>query len=562
MSLRKGLTLVLVLFLAAFTATLMVAQETTGGLQGTVKDASGAVVPNANITLKGSTLIGAKSLTTDAGGYYRFANLPPGTYTMTVAAKGFTTLKRSDINIEVGHLPTLDLALKVGAAETVVEVNSEAPVIDVTTTHTMTNVTPDVLADVPHGRSFQSVIQFAPSARNEPLAGNTYGGTGGSMPGSSGNGLNVGFSIGGAADSENAYLVEGQDTENISGGYSKANVPYQFIQEVQVKTSGIEAEHGGALGGVVNVVMKKGGNQFHGQLFTYWEGNSIDANQNNTFLQYDPNASNVGLIDPGTQLYRGKKDSFHDLSPGGTLGGAIIKDRLWFFVGFAPEINSLSRTVDFTPADPTVGVQHFTQDRKQYYGTARLDYAATQKIRLFASWLYQYARETGASIPSADPINTSFTNTSVFSPLAQYSPKIGWSAPNSTYNFGADITLSPRVVSTTRFGYFFDNYHDFGWPTSGVNLVWDTNVDATTTDNAGNPVPSSLFGTAGKTTVPYTGTYTLFNADKHYQFDQDISFFKSGWGGTHNFKFGYQLNHLSNVISQNGNVPQAFLHVG
>jgi hypothetical protein len=562
MTLRKGFTLVLVLLFAALTATLVLGQETTGGLQGTVKDASGAVVPNATISLTGSTLVGTKSQTTDSNGYYRFANLPPGNYTLAVAAKGFNSLKRSDISIEVGHLPTLDLALKVGAAETVVEVTGEAPVIDVTTTRTMTNVTPDVLNDVPHGRSFQSVIQFAPSARNEPLAGNMNGGTGGSLPGSSGNGLNVGFSIGGAADSENAYLVEGQDTENISGGYSKANVPYQFIQEVQVKTSGIEAEHGGALGGVVNVVMKKGGNQWHGQVFTYWEGDGLDADNNNTFLQYDPNASNVGKIDPGTQLYTGKKDSFRVLQPGGTLGGAIVKDRLWFFVGFSPELDSLHRTVDFSAADPTIGIQHFTQDKKLYYGTGRLDYAATQKIRLFASWLYQYARETGASMPTADPTNSSFTNTSIFSPLSAYSPKIGWSAPNSTYNFGADITITPKIVSTTRFGYFFENYHDFGWPTQGVNLVWDTNVDSTTLDNSGKPLPSNLFGTAGTTTAPYNASYTLLNANKHYQFNQDVAFFKSGWGGTHNFKFGYQLNHLVNVISQNGNVPEAFLEVG
>jgi hypothetical protein len=565
MTFRKSFTLVLVLFFATVSALVAVAQETTGGLQGTVKDASGAVVSNATVSLTGSSLVGTKSQTADSNGYYRFANLPPGNYTLTVEAKGFNTLKRSDINIGVGRLPTLDIALKVGTADTVVEVTSEAPVIDVTTTRSMTNVTQDVLADVPHGRSFQSVIQFAPSARNEPLAGNVNGGTGGSLPGSSGNGLNVGFSIGGAADSENAYLVEGQDTENISGGYSKANVPYQFIQEVQVKTSGIEAEHGGALGGVVNVVMKKGGNQWHGQVFTYWEGDKLDANNNNTFLQYDPNAQNTQLNDPGTQLYRGRKDGFRVLQPGATLGGAIVKDKLFFFVGFAPEFNSLHRTVDFTPADPTIGIQRFNRDEKLWYGMGRLDYAATQKIRLFASWLYQYSRETGASIPTADPVNSSFNNTSVFTPLSAYASNIGWSAPNSTYNFGADITLSPKVVSTTRFGYFFENYHDFGWPTTGVNLVWNTSVDNTTTDNTGQLLPaaaSSLINPAGATTAPYNSSYTLYNASKHYQFNEDVAFFKSGWGGTHNFKFGYQLNHLSNVINQNGNVPEAFLNVG
>jgi hypothetical protein len=117
----------------------------------------------------------------------------------------------------------------------------------------MTNVSEQQLQNLPTGITFQSVIQFAPMARDEPLAGmqlngHGTGGSGGSMPGSSGNGQSFGYSIGGAADSESSYLVEGQDTENISGGYSKANVPMDFIQDVDIKTSGVEAEYGGALG--------------------------------------------------------------------------------------------------------------------------------------------------------------------------------------------------------------------------------------------------------------------------------------------------------------------------
>jgi hypothetical protein len=477
MRFSKSSSFVLWLLLAALSVTVVFAQETTGGLQGTVKDPNGAVVPKATVELTGSSLVGAKKQATDSAGYYRFANLPPGDYKLTVTASGFSTSKRDGIVIEVGHLPTLDFTMKVGASETVVEVSGEAPVIDVTSTRTMTNVSQEVIDNIPHGRTFQSVIQFAPSARNEPLAG-MAGGTGGSLPGSSGNGLGYGFSVGGAADSENSYLVEGQDTENISGGFSKANVPFQFIQEVQVKTSGIEAEHGGALGGVVNVVMKKGSNQWHGGLFTTWEGDGVDGNNNRTFLQYDPTQGNNGLVDPPTQLYTPKKDSFRVLQPGGTVGGAIIKDKLWFFAGFAPQFNSLSRTVNFNATDNNIGIQHFNQDEKEYYATTRLDYAMSQKVRLFASWLYQDARETGAHLPTADPTNASFTNPTISTPLSAYSSAIGWSAPNSTYNFGADISLTPKIVSTTRFGYFFENYHDFGWPTSGVNLVWDTSVNA------------------------------------------------------------------------------------
>jgi hypothetical protein len=538
--------------------TFCFGQETTGGLQGAVKDSSGAVIPKAKVVLTGTTLVGAKELSTDASGNYRFANLPPGLYTLTITAPGFSTSKREGIAVEVGHLPTQNITLAAGAATTTVEVTAAAPLIDPTTVTSLTNITNDVIEDVPHGTSFQSVIQFAPMARNEPLAG-SGGGTGGSSPGSSGNGLGFGYSIGGAADSENSYLVEGQDTESISTGYSKASVPMEFIDQVEIETSGISAEHGGALGGVVNVVMKKGGNGFHGQLFGSYESSGTDANQSNAFLRYDPTGAGATTTqDPYTQLYHPLKDHFRNIEPGISVGGPIWKDKIWFFGGFEPYVNTLARTVNF--GNPT-GSQYFTQDRQTYFTTFRIDAALTSKIRVFGSWLYQYARETGDSLPGADPTESSYLNTSTEEPLTQFAHGIGWSAPNATYNFGADVTLTPRLVATTRYGYFFENYHDFGWQTSTPNLGFATS-GVGQVDNAGNPLPAALQQNAGYSTAPYTGTYTLFNASKHYQFNQDFAYSKSGWLGNHYFKFGYQLNHLSNVIDQNGNVPNATLVVG
>jgi hypothetical protein len=577
-----------------FSMLLLVAnvfgQETTGGLQGTVKDPSGAVVSNATVELSGTTLLGKKSLTTDGSGYYRFANLPPGTYTVTVKAATFSELKREGVVIEVGHLPTLDLTLSVGAAGTVVEVTGAAPVIDVTTNTNQTNLTRDELDNTPHGYSFQSVIQYAPMARNEPLAGGA-GGTGGAPPGSTANGGANGFSIGGAADSESTYLVEGQDTENISMGFSNANVPFEFIQEVQVKTSGIEAEHGGALGGVINVVMKKGSNAYHGSLFATYESNAMDGGPIGT-LRYDPlNLSNQGL-DNASQTYQPKTDHFRFVQPGFDVGGPIWKDRIWFFLGMAPLYQSRARTVNFGPSicntvtggNPTalcpnygLGNQYFTQDSQQYFGSARIDTVLTSKIRVFGSWLYQYGRETGANLPGADPINSiaaTQINTSILpTTLQSYSHGLGFVAPNATYNTGADITLTPKIVSTTRFGYFFQNYHDFGWPTSGVSVNWAASglgpggipKDQNCTPQPCTPsvaLPLSLQQGAGAQTTPFDGTFTLFNASKHYQFDEDIAFFKSGWGGTHNIKVGYQFNRMSNVIDQNGNVPFVNLYPG
>ena len=591
----KSINLFLAFLVMSVSLPLIMAQETTAGLQGTVRDTSGAVVSNAHVVVRGSALAGDKSLDTDASGYYRFANLPPGSYSVQVAAKGFKTVKREGIALEIGHLPTLDITMEVGTTSEVIEVTGQAPVIDVTTNTNQTNVNQQIIESAPHGYSFQSVIQFAPMARNEPLAGGSAGagtaGAGGMIPGSSGNGQNVGYSVGGGADSENQYLVEGQDTENISGGISAANVPFQFIQEMQIKSSGIEAEHGGALGGVVNVVMKKGSNAYHGSFFGTWEGSPVDGSWLRNYamfpappvagLRYDPLApatSSTGVpLEPNTQTYIPKKDHFSIVQTGFTVGGPIMKDRLWFFLGFAPQYNSSRRTVNFGPdlcnsvggcPNQSLGNQDFTRDLQQYFTTARLDFTVSQKVRLFASWLYQYARESGDSLPNPDPIasQSGFLNDSIFSPLSLYSHGLGFSAPNATYNVGADITLTPKIVSTTRFGYFFQNYHDFGWPTSGLDLVWGSSgLDASggpALDNSGAPLPAALAQPSGTATAPYNGNFTEVNASKHWQFNEDVAFFKSGWLGTHNIKAGYQYNRLWNIINQHGNIPQATLFPG
>ena len=593
--LHLGACLLALLFVFSLTSQIFetpaMAQETTGGLQGAVTDPSGAVVPKAKVTVTAPTLVGSKVVLTDAAGYYRFANLPPGNYTITVEAEGFETLKREGLGLEVGHLPTVNLSLKVGTVNTVVQVNTEGPMIDTTTVTTLTNIPEETLSEIPHGTSFQSVIQFAPAARNEPLEGSNMlsNGSGSVSPGNGSNGGQFGFSIGGGADSENSYLVEGQETANIIGGYSHTNVPMDFIQEVQMKTSGVEAEYGGALGGVVNVIMQKGTQKWHGSVFASFQKGAWNGSEN-PYQRYDPTSSGTvaswGQVDPNNQEYQPVRPKTSDFFPGATLGGPLfgflrghenLKNRIFMFVGFNPEFNAYERTLNYGNSSAGglgLGNVPFSQNTHTFYSVARIDAEATQKIRVFGSWLYQGQKQYGESLPGADSAQGLYNGvtdcsgkganltcgSNGISP-STYKHDIGYSAPNMTLNTGADITINNSLVATSRFGYYFENYHDFGYPTTGT--IYDFASSGTGgTDTNGNALPSTLQQSAGNISQAIDGSFTHLNANKAIQFDQDVAWFHAGKGGTHNFKFGYQLNRNSNYIFQGYNAPLVYIYPG
>src|ERR1700687_4412492 len=184
------------------------AQETTAGVQGTVKDVTGGVVPNATVEISGPALIGTRKVQTDAEGTFRLAALPPGQYTLAVSAPGFRAYKQAGIDLGVGRLPSVDVQLEVGGVAETVEVASSALLIDVTQSKVAVDVEREVIDNIPKGRSFQSLITFAPGARMEPLQGGR-------------NDKGNSFQVDGASDAENVYLVDGvnmTDAQNGGGG--------------------------------------------------------------------------------------------------------------------------------------------------------------------------------------------------------------------------------------------------------------------------------------------------------------------------------------------------------
>jgi hypothetical protein len=597
----------LVALLVMLTASaICFGQETTGSLAGTVKDATGAAIPGAKVTVATPTLVGTKTFVSDSKGTYHFENLPPGKYTVTVEAKGFSTRKQENLVLEVGHSPTVDLTLAVGSQSTVVDVDSSAgPMIDVTSVTTQTNLTKDVLDYIPRGTSFQSVIQFAPAASNEPLMGNTMtNGTGSTSPGNGSNGNAYGYSIAGGADSENSYLVEGQETANLVGGYSHTNVPFDFIDQVQVVTSGVEAEHGGALGGVVNVIMRKGSPHLHGSVFAQFENNSLDAGIS-SFIHYnaapgsgptdqpnwvtpaagvlncdnvnaDPKNCYSAASDAPIQSYQPQKPHTSDVFPGFTLGGPLSQllpkmiglkpgwdDKLFFFVGFNPEIQRYEEFINYNQTgsgNPGLGVVPISQNTNTYYSTARIDAQVSNKIRVFGSWLYQLQHQNGETLPTYADSTQGYFNANSNSAPSVFGHTLGYSAPNTTWNTGADITITQSLVSTTRLGYYFENYHDFGYPTGGTVFDFQLN-SAALNDGNGNPLPADYAQGIGTQSGPLNNI-TAYNSNKALQFDQTFALYKSGLFGTHNFRFGYQLNRDSNYISQSYNEPRVDIFAG
>jgi hypothetical protein len=562
---RRSAAILSLLLLTFALISSAIAQETTGGVEGVVKDATGATISNATVVLTGTALIGNKTLVTDGSGYYRFVNLSPGVYTVSASGTGFSELKREGIRLEVGRLPTINLTLNVGSDKTVVEVNTGTPQIDVTQSKRQTNVTRDQIDYQPRGRSYESVIAVAPGARYEPLQG--------------------GYQVDGGSTAENAYLLEGQETASLNSGKQVTQLPFEFIQEVQIKTSGIEAENGGALGGVINAIGKHGGNAWHGEVWTYYEGNPMDASPATTLRsQPDGTYCSTAVVASGpcasnprndfaNQNYTPLKDHYRLIQPGATASGYLIKNRLWAFGGFAPYLRNARRTVNFTNATclasaSCLGSRDFNQSVSTLFTSARIDYKVTDKIRVFAGWQYSYERGSGgnstgailgfsspgaltsAGFPNPDSREGTL-NSSTSSPIDSFYQGIGYVAPNALYSAGADVTLTSSLVATTRFGRSYQNYADRDLPV-GDRYIWDTN-GVTATNIAGTATVGSLNPNAGRT----TGTATLA-ANSPYgrqiytrtSFAQDLAFFKKGFFGAHDLKGGYQLNHLSADINQ------------
>ena len=356
---------------ALLVALPVVAQEQRGSIEGVVKDAQGGAIVGATVVAKSASGASVESVT-DATGTYRFPSLAPGRYEVTATLSGFAPAKVQNIDLRLGTLLTIPLTLSPGAMTETVQVVAESPLIDVKQSARATNLRAEDIDKMPKGRDFSSLVTQAPGANIE-------------------NAKLGGISIDGASAGENRFIIDGAETGNLQSGTQGKVMVTDFVDEVQVKSSGYAAEYGGATGGVINVISRTGTNAFRGNVFTYYSGDSLDSDYRPT-LRLVPSDSNRA------EYVTYPEDSYSRWEPGFTLGGPLMKDKLWFFAGYAPEWTSTDRTVTFRSNGSTGS---YNQKFKRNNYTANLTGQFGPKWRAKAAFMSSGYKQEGR-LPALD----------------------------------------------------------------------------------------------------------------------------------------------------------------
>src|SRR5262245_14069852 len=428
-----------------FAVSAAFAQENTGGIQGTVKDPTGAAIPGAKVTASSPALVRPLDAVTDKEGVYRFPKLPAGVYSITAIQAGFKTVKNEAINVLLGSELTLDIALSAGSVSESVTVSASAEAIDVTSSKASTNITEKFIENVPKGRTFNTILQVAPGVIFDMKAGSSPGGATGTAGNNPGGGVG-GFSVNGASGSENAFIIDGVEVSNIRNAAlgRESAIPFEFVREVQVKSAGFEAEYGGATGGVINVITKSGANSFHGQGSLEFTSAGLNSAPRGFWQRQ---AANQAL----GEFFRQKEDNYRSFFPIFELGGPLIKDRLNFFTAYAPELSYVERSIPFTS-----GARTTTSRTTRHYGISRLDYAPTQKIQINTSYIWTPIRISGL-LTGVDP--------RVTPPSNDLSINGGYTPANA---YTASFTYIPtsKLILSARYGYKYlnDKGNNYGLP--------------------------------------------------------------------------------------------------
>lgn len=313
---------------------LALAQSDRATITGTVKDSSAAVLSGVQVRVTNLGTNDVQTAITDDSGSYRVGNLPIGNYTVSFSKDGFKTLDRKGITLLISQVAEIDVTLQVGAIHETIEVTGAAPILQTADAAVSTNLTNTVVSELPLN------VQGSRNLSNFMFA---Y------VPGVEGS--DYSSHINGSMALSKEVMIDGTSAVSQLGGYiSESQPPMESVQEFQVDTAGISADAGRTGGGVFRYEMKSGVNQIHGTLFGFLHSTSLDALSASNHLAMITDPANAAA-------YARKSDSLSDW--GGSFGGAIVKNKLFYYVSFERYMQNMwslgpnSRTV---PTDAMLGL--------------------------------------------------------------------------------------------------------------------------------------------------------------------------------------------------------------
>jgi hypothetical protein len=487
-------------------------QERFGNISGTVLDASGAVVADATVTIVNDATNRTFTVKTRGDGTFTGADIEPGRYIVKVEKKGFSRLEIPNVVVLVGRTSGIKAEMRVGSQEQVVEVSGAAPIIDPTSTMIAHNVTAEEIALLPKGRSFEGVAILSPSVNTGAIEG--------------------GFQINGASGAENGYYIDGVAVNSVIDGSARQTSTFDYLQEVQVKTTGLDAEYGGALGGVVSAITKSGGNDFHGEGHYYYYGNKLSAGPTER-LTLDPTASAPPYPFKYIQDEKQKSDT---QEVGGAFGGPIFKDKLWFYTAASPRWQRRQNSYHFVDSDGKM-----RRNAHQMNSFSKLSFDPTSRIRTNFTFLYTPQYSTGSLYAySGYAPNTS--NQDHQSALDDRNR--GYNQAENSVTGQVDFAVTNSSLLSVRGGRYYLNYKEVGVPTD--HQYWWRTVDYATGVPAELQQPENFATPSGARVLHDLTTRTYVQADMSHLLNL---------AGQHNLKFGLGTAKNVNNVNDSWNGP-------
>ena len=300
------------LMLCLICSTLLCAQGTGGRILGRVADASGAVLAGVKVTLTNEATGVSNETTTNANGDYGFPQVPVGKYRLEFDLAGFKTSVQRGVNVDLNQIVSVNSVLQIGTTKETVEVTSEAPLVDTTSTQLGAVMDARQVANLPlNTRDTYQLLQLQPGVMSTVGSSNTI------VYGSDNAGA---VSVNGGRGRSNNFSVNGGDANDLFANLPTVQPSPDSIQEFRVLTNTFDAEYGRNSGSVVNVVTKSGTNDWHGSVYEFFRNKVLNAN-------------NYCLTE-GADGLPCEKPQFNQNQFGGTFGGPVKKDRTFFFASY------------------------------------------------------------------------------------------------------------------------------------------------------------------------------------------------------------------------------------